>query len=253
MADAIREITVERGHDPRGGALVAFGGAGPLFGTLLADELELDVVVVPPLAGNFSAWGLLGAPRRREASQTLAGPLDAATLATAGTAADGLLAGLGADPAEDGLSLTVDVRYRGQEQAVGVPLPAGLRLDDAEAPAVLDAAFREAFRQLFLHEFGGALELIGVRVAVERPTPALRLPPLAGVGAAAAHRLQAFSHHRAAWLEFDVVQRAALSPGAELAGPAIVVEETATTYVDAGFSARVLDGGVLWIERREAA
>ena len=183
MADAIREITVERGHDPRDGALVAFGGAGPLFGTLLADELELDVVVVPPLAGNFSAWGLLGAPRRREASQTLAGPLDAATLAAAGARGRRAARGPRRGPGRGAASrLTVDVRYRGQEQAVGVPLPAGLRLDDADAPAALDAAFREAFRRAYLHEFGGALELIAVRVAVERPTPALRLPPLAGVG-----------------------------------------------------------------------
>src|SRR5690348_750197 len=141
MADAIREITVERGHDPRGGALVAFGGAGPLFGTLLADELELDVVIVPPLAGNFSAWGLLGAPRRREAARTLAGPLDAATLAAAGAAADDLVVALGGSAA-DGVRVSLDIRYRGQEQAVAVPVPAGLRLGDAEAPGILDAAFR---------------------------------------------------------------------------------------------------------------
>ncbi len=61
MANAIREITVEQGRDPREAALVAFGGAGPLFGTLLADELDIDTIVVPRYAGNFSAWGLLGA------------------------------------------------------------------------------------------------------------------------------------------------------------------------------------------------
>ncbi|HUZ83138.1 MAG TPA: hydantoinase/oxoprolinase family protein, partial [Gaiellales bacterium] len=70
MADAIRSITVERGRDPREAAVVAFGGAGPLFGTLLADELNARLLVVPPHAGNFSAWGLLGADLSRTASRT---------------------------------------------------------------------------------------------------------------------------------------------------------------------------------------
>src|SRR5207302_648458 len=70
MADAIREITVEQGRDPREAVLVAFGGAGPLFATLLADELDIDRVVVPRHAGNFSAWGLLGADVTRERSAT---------------------------------------------------------------------------------------------------------------------------------------------------------------------------------------
>src|SRR5439155_1179047 len=70
MADAIRSVTVERGRDPREAAVVAFGGAGPLFGTLLADELGARSVVVPPYAGNFSALGLLGADLSRTASRT---------------------------------------------------------------------------------------------------------------------------------------------------------------------------------------
>src|SRR5437588_6964555 len=70
MADAIREITVEQGRDPREAVLVAFGGAGPLFATLLADELDIARVVVPRHAGNFSAWGLLGADVTRERSAT---------------------------------------------------------------------------------------------------------------------------------------------------------------------------------------
>ena len=61
MAGAIREITVEQGVDPREAVLVPFGGAGPLFLSHLMDELELSTAVIPVYAGNFSAWGLLGA------------------------------------------------------------------------------------------------------------------------------------------------------------------------------------------------
>src|SRR5204863_266810 len=70
MANAIREITIERGQDPREAKLMPFGGAGPLFGTLLAHELELSDIVVLPYDGNFSAWGLLGADLTQTAART---------------------------------------------------------------------------------------------------------------------------------------------------------------------------------------
>ena len=61
MADAIREITIEQGIDPRELKLLAFGGAGPLMSNLIANELDIKEIIVPPYSGNFSAWGLLGA------------------------------------------------------------------------------------------------------------------------------------------------------------------------------------------------
>ena len=61
MADAIREITIEQGIDPRELKLLAFGGAGPLMSNLIAEELEIKEIIIPPYSGNFSAWGLLGA------------------------------------------------------------------------------------------------------------------------------------------------------------------------------------------------
>ena len=61
MADAIREITIEQGIDPRELKLLAFGGAGPLMSNLISQELDIKEIIVPPYAGNFSAWGLLGA------------------------------------------------------------------------------------------------------------------------------------------------------------------------------------------------
>ena len=75
MADAIREITVEQGIDPREAALVTFGGAGPLFLSHLMAELELSTAVIPMYAGNFSAWGLLGADLTQTAARTRVTPL----------------------------------------------------------------------------------------------------------------------------------------------------------------------------------
>ena len=70
MANAIREITVEQGVDPRRCTIAPFGGAGPLFGTLLARELDIKQIVVPPYAGSFSAWGLLGADLTQSMART---------------------------------------------------------------------------------------------------------------------------------------------------------------------------------------
>src|SRR5262249_50288473 len=70
MADAIRSITIERGRDPRDAAIVAFGGAGPVLGTVLAHELDIVTIVVPPHAGNLSASGLLGVDLAQTSSRT---------------------------------------------------------------------------------------------------------------------------------------------------------------------------------------
>ncbi|GII93903.1 hydantoinase/oxoprolinase family protein [Sinosporangium siamense] len=91
MAQAVRGVTVERGVDPRRAALVAFGGAGPLFGCLLADELGLSAVVVPPNAGNFSAAGLIQADLVRSTARTLLRPLSDPTLKEALDLAETLL------------------------------------------------------------------------------------------------------------------------------------------------------------------
>jgi N-methylhydantoinase A len=251
MADAIREITVEHGHDPRVGTLVAFGGAGPLFATLLADELELDRIVVPPLAGNFSAWGLLGAPRRRTAARTLTGPLDPATLGAAGAIARELLEGLGHLEADE-VRVGLDIRYRGQDRSLTVALPDGSSLADPEVAGAFDAAFRRDFQATYLHEFGGVLELIAVRVTIARPAPSPRpvAPPSQADSRERPHA-RAYSHTRAAWLEFARVDRAVLAVEEVVLGPAIVHEQTSTTYLDAGFVARVHAGGSLLIEREE--
>src|SRR3954470_11571109 len=85
MAGAIRAVSIEVGQDPRDGALIAYGGAGPLFGSLLAQELQIGTVVVPRHAGNFSAWGLLEQDMVRSAALTIVQPLDADGLAAAET------------------------------------------------------------------------------------------------------------------------------------------------------------------------
>jgi N-methylhydantoinase A/oxoprolinase/acetone carboxylase beta subunit len=114
MERALRAVSVERGVDPRGLALVAFGGAGPLHACALADALGMSRVVVPARAGVLSALGMLGAPRARELVRSWAGgDLDRALRALS----DEARALVGRDAV---VSTALDVRYTGQSHEITV-------------------------------------------------------------------------------------------------------------------------------------
>jgi N-methylhydantoinase A/oxoprolinase/acetone carboxylase beta subunit len=122
MARALRHVSVERGVDPRGLALVAFGGAGPLHACALADELGIEVVLVPPRAGVFSAVGVLCSPRQHEVVHTWPTPLDHTgideALATLAAEARAVVAGGGRADVE--VEVAFDCRYQGQSHEIRV-------------------------------------------------------------------------------------------------------------------------------------
>jgi N-methylhydantoinase A len=147
MLRALRLVSVERGHDPRELALVAFGGAGPLHACALADELGTEMVLVPAAAGVLSALGLAVADERLDAVRSYVCPLEEA----------------GELPAEG----EAELRYRGQSFELAVPLQPGLA---------------EAFHRAHEARYGYAdrdrpIELVVVRTAEVRPGPPLELPP----------------------------------------------------------------------------
>jgi N-methylhydantoinase A len=147
MLRALRVVSVERGHDPREFTLVAFGGAGPLHACALADELEIETVLVPAAAGVLSALGLVASEERRDRVVPYVRRL---------TEVDDLPA--------DG---DADIRYVGQSFELTVPLQPGLA---------------EAFHQAHEERYGYAdrgreLELVAVRTAETTPGPDLVLPP----------------------------------------------------------------------------
>jgi N-methylhydantoinase A/oxoprolinase/acetone carboxylase beta subunit len=126
MADAIREVTGERGQDPREATLVAFGGAGPLFATMLARELDIGHVVVPPYAGNFSAWGLLGQDLVRSSASTSVASLTEEGIEAAGRELLGLFDRLVARSSSLGPvqqhEAALDMRYVGQDYTLTIPV-----------------------------------------------------------------------------------------------------------------------------------
>ena len=146
MLRALRVVSVERGHDPAGFALVAFGGAGPLHACELADELGVRTVLVPEAAGVLSALGLVASEERRDAVRSYLVPLgDAGELPYRGEA---------------------DLRYAGQSFELTIPLQDELA---------------EAFHRAHEERYGFAegdreIELVAVRTAEVREGPALELP-----------------------------------------------------------------------------
>jgi N-methylhydantoinase A/oxoprolinase/acetone carboxylase beta subunit len=155
MERALRAVSVERGVDPRGLALVAFGGAGPLHACALADALGMPAVVVPARAGVLSAVGLLTAPRRRDLVRSWPTPEDRAGLPEARDALAAEAAGLvGAGPGVD-VATALDCRYRGQSHELTVPS--------------VEAFADEHRRRNGYARPGDPVEVIAVRAVATRP------------------------------------------------------------------------------------
>ncbi len=242
MAQAIRTLTVEKGIEPRDFALVAFGGAGPMHAAFLAKELDIAEVLVPRFPGAFSAWGMLEAEIRKDfarASFSVLSDVDHAELAAdaeaQGREAIESLADEGIAPGQGRIEHALDVRYAGQEYTLTIPL---LSAAEPRAPSFDEALarrFDEAHERRFGHANPGApIELV-----------ALRSTALGDLGRA---RPQEFEPQSDSACEYDerpvvfgrvergtrVVRRGPIRPGAVVDGPAVIVEETATTVVPPG-------------------
>ena len=243
MEQAIRVISVERGHDPRDFTLVPFGGAGPMHALDLADALHIGRVLIPRTPGVLSALGLVLADFTVDRSRTLMWPLaetaaDALARAAAPLLADARAAVARAGFADDAIRLetALDLRYRGQSFELTVPL-------DSYDPAAAGRRFHAAHEQRYGYARPDApVELVNVRATAigVRPKPAFPQPPPAP---SADPRPAQVGETRlavgGAWPVAAVYERALLLPGHELVGPALVVQEDATTVIPPGWRARV--------------
>jgi N-methylhydantoinase A len=255
MANQIREITVEQGQDPRRATLLSFGGAGPLFGTLLARELEVGRIVVPPYAGNFSAWGLLGADLTQSAARTRITKLVEGAVEEANAVLAELFATLEERAAgRDGHAGTarevgLDMRYVGQEHTITIQVPSENGRIAIGRDAIRDLFTRE-YERTFAHTMDEEVEIVSLRATLRTPLPRRAEQRVAGAGSRdgrGAASAPAYSFTRGGELEFRILDRDALREADRLEGPAIVLEETATTYLDAGFEAKVDRSGCLFV------
>ena len=254
MANTIREITIDQGVDPRQATLLAFGGAGPLMACALARELNIGSIVIPPYAGNFSAWGLLGADLTQAAARTRIMKLSDDALAEANDILKDLFATLEErqGPLREGQSRSrevgLDMRYAGQEHNLTVPMEAPGGVVTASAEAVLEAFTRE-YERTFRNTMEEDAEIVSIRATLRLPLPRraseYKAASAAGAGAA---EVEAYSFTEDKRQPFRIVARGSLGVGDTLEGPAIITEETATTYLDAGFEARLDASGCLFLK-----
>ena len=242
MMRAIRAVSVERGRDPRLFSLLAFGGNGPLFAAGIAAELGIARVIVPPMPGLFSAFGLLVADTEHHATQSLrlrTGNADPALIARV---LESLMEAGAQRLTRDGFPSTQQnfrraaaARYVGQSSEIEVPLPDGL--DAAALVARLPSLFAAEHERTygFRAPDDEAVELIGLSV-IARGIPATprlpkRIPPPAG--SVLPQRRAWFPD--AGWIETPVVTRAGLSDAQP--GPLIIQEYDATCLVPRGATA----------------
>ncbi len=225
MARALRRVSTERGVDPSRLALVAYGGAGPLHATALARELGCTAVVVPPAPGVLSALGLLLAPPRFEASRTVLA--DACT--DLSQVWEELTEDARAELAQQGVTGEVsvarvaDARYAGQSHELRITVEAG-GVDVAE---LLHAAHEQAYGYAMRDE---RVDVVTLRV-VATGTPILAAPPGDWDQGEAAEERSRLIGVAGEAVEARVVSRAALRPGDEVRGPALIEQPDTTTLL----------------------
>ena len=254
MADAIRTITIRRGIDPRDFSLVAFGGAGPAQAVALAEELQIEEVIVPVYPGAFSAWGMLQTDVRHDFKETLYGFWDLTNVATL-TAAFGALSdkgrtyllGEGIKPDAISFERSVDFRYHGQEYVMTIPIPDG----PPDGPIDMGAV-RTSFDVAYERQYGhsspeGRVEMANIRLAalgrLLRPDNA---PPARQAGKPPGERDVYFNGKSR---KTAILDRNGIVEGAIVTGPAIIEEGTATTLLPPGWQARLIVGGHMSLTR----
>ncbi|MEE1751493.1 hydantoinase B/oxoprolinase family protein [Streptomyces sp. SP18CS02] len=249
MANAVRKISVQRGHDVTRYALTSFGGAGGQHACAVADALGIDTVLVPPLAGVLSAYGIgladATAMRERSVEAELDDAAHARVRQLCARLSDRTRAELRADGLADSAIRTharVHLRYAGTDASLPVPL----------GPA---AAMREEFARIHRARYAFTMDkpLVVAAVSVEAvaeagphgPVEAGHAPRPAGLRPRATVRMFVEGAHDDA----PLYRREDMRPADTVTGPAVIAEPDATTVLDAGWRAAVTDGGHLRLTR----
>jgi N-methylhydantoinase A len=258
MAGAIREMTIEKGFDPRDFALLAFGGSGPLFACNLGRRCGVTRVLVPVAPANFSAWGMLMSDLVHDYSRTLVLDLDRisseqveSAFAELEAMAERALEIDGVEPARRQFFRSLDMRYFGQGgHSVTVPLEGGAFT--AEIRQNLERSFHHLHETTYGHRTDDPVQIVHLRVRGLGVVPKPRIQKIAAGGQDASRAIK--QTRQVYWREvggarpWPIYERSRLGAGHAFTGPAIVEEPTTTTVVGPGDRATVDLYGNLVIE-----
>jgi N-methylhydantoinase A len=248
MSLAVRAVSVNRGIDPRDTAMIAFGGAGPLHAVAIAREISIPTVIIPKLPGNFSALGMLMAEWRQDFVRTLIGELGRVGGTNAARAFADLREAGEAALARDGLAggtfnFAADLRYRGQEHTIPIPVTGPDDLVESTQ------ATRQRFNVQHESRHGHAapdqsIEIVNLRlvVTVARMDDAIAgwlSTPWSAEGAAPAERRAIVYDDPARPVGATILWRPGLAAGTAIEGPAVIEEPNSTTFVPPGDRAAI--------------
>jgi len=232
MVSSILEISVMRGYDPRECTLVPFGGAGPMHGTMIADELGITNIVIPRYPGHFSAWGLLISDVRQDAAETILAPVDQTYISKICSSLDRLenkllkqLVGDGFPTSTISFKASLDLRYKGQ--AFEIPLP-------IDQNNITYETITNDFNKLYAKRYGHAnegqvIEIVNTRLTGVAKIPKPSLTKVQNFSSNPIDERDVYFYQKEE--KVPVYARDTLPINADYEGPAIIEEDGATTVV----------------------
>jgi N-methylhydantoinase A len=257
MAEALKIVSVQRGHDPREFTLAAFGGAGPLHAVALAEELGMAQILCPPIPGAFSALGLVATELKRDYVRTVyttTAKADPAAIEVAFAALEregaAMLDRAGIEPGRRRFVRAMDARYERQSYELTVPLSAPAF--DGAVLAEVAEAFHQRHRQTYGHDNRAEpVQLVSIRLTAVGTIPTLGLreaPAPAGTDPVKGRREAWFRGPGA--LATAVYDRARMPAGLGIAGPAVIESLESTILVPPAWQAKMTDDGFVRLTRQ---
>jgi N-methylhydantoinase A len=260
MLNALRLVSLNRGFDPRDFALIAFGGGGAMHAVALGEELMVRKVIIPIHSSVFSAWGMLMTDLRRDFLRTAVQLFDAGHA----TSIESLYRELEVEAREkcaaegfppDRLRLTrfADMRYRGQEHTVKIPIPPSL-LDEGRVPEIR-ARFDAEHKREYTFQLPNDLELVNLHVVAIATVDKQPIPPRPVTGrsldeARKKPRMVDFDDHGRHLA--DIYDGSLLEPGMTFQGPAVIEDSSSSLVVSPGRRVEMDELGNLHVLIREA-
>ncbi|WP_042355697.1 hydantoinase/oxoprolinase family protein [Bacillus rubiinfantis] len=256
MLNALKLISIRKGHNPQDFSLVAFGGGGSMHATALAKELGVRKVIVPVASSVFSAWGMLMTDLRHDFIQTYIRRFNSVDLIELNQEWGTLESQAYSQFNEEGMNEDkvlfarfADIRYLGQEHTVKVPVPNGEWTDETITEVI--ARFEELHEQNYTFKLEGTpTEIVSLHLTAfgKVVKPSLKKLEFSGDAEEALKETRPVYFEGQGWLNSQVYYRHLLGKHAQLSGPAIVEEASASTIVYPGQSLSVDEYGNLIID-----
>jgi N-methylhydantoinase A len=244
MIRAIKLVSVERGHDPHDFTLIAFGGAGPLHATRLAEELEIPAVIIPRYPGNTSALGLVLADVRHDFVATRIQSLDAVSSQTAEATFRELEEKAQLQLTREGiprerwrLARSCDLRYFGQAYELNIPVEGVFQTP--EDVKRIGAAFHATHRRTYGHAMeGDPIDVVNYRVSAIGLSPEPEWRKVTH-GEQDVHKGHRDVYFEGGYHDCSIHERHRINPGQQVEGPAVIEQVDSTTILSPGDRARV--------------